>query len=69
MKMLGFVGLESIEELGRIFKDILDCHLTLTEEEIHAYAEQIISNDQKMKNHPEKVTWEDILSIYRSINL
>lgn len=69
MKMLGFIGLESIEDLGRIFKDILDCHLTLTEEEIHTYAEQIIANDQKMKNHPEKVTREDILSIYRSVNL
>lgn len=66
-KMLELIGVESIDALSNIFRAILDFKIELTENEIMKYVENILSNEKKLKNHPERVTRDDLIFIYRNI--
>jgi alcohol dehydrogenase len=67
-RMLELAGISGIAELGDTFRELLKCDLVLSEGEITEYTESMLCNDQKLKNHPEHVTRDDIAGIYRSIN-
>lgn len=58
------MGLSNIEEFGVFIEKIIDKDIIIGEEEINQYVEAMVSNEAKLKNHPDKVTKEDILKIY-----
>ncbi len=60
--------MDSVDELTDIFREILDFqNPSLSAEEIKNYVDGILSNEKKLKNHPEKVTRENLTAIYRTI--
>ncbi len=63
-RILELIGLSSIEEMGRIFHNLIDYEVEVTEEELRDYAKAMASNPSKLKNHPESISLEDIFNIY-----
>lgn len=63
-RMLRILGYDTLEELEDVFNQLIDIKVDITEEEIIDYSEQFISNKGKLKNHPEEVTFKDIVRIY-----
>ena len=63
-KMLNILGLSSLEALEVIFKKLIHLKIDISKEEIEEYSRDFISNKAKLKNHPEEVDFEDIVSIY-----
>ncbi|HHW66324.1 MAG: hypothetical protein PWP07_907 [Epulopiscium sp.] len=69
-KILTCLRLNSLEDLGEYLDVLLGEKETVTENEIFEYAEGMISNEAKLKNHPGKVSKEDIYTIYKkSLNI
>lgn len=67
-RMLSLINVSSVEELSGILQEILPMKpLTLTQEEIRRYVNGLLSNEKKLKNHPEKVSREDLIRIYKTI--
>lgn len=67
-RLLYLVQVESVDELTDIFREILDFqNPTLSSEEIKNYVDGILSNEKKLKNHPEKVSRENLTVIYKTI--
>ena len=50
--------------MGRIFHNLIDYEVEVTEEELRDYAKAMASNPSKLKNHPESISLEDIFNIY-----
>ena len=63
-RMLNILGLGHLEELEEIFGRLIDIKINITEEEIYEYSNSFFMNKGKLKNHPEEVKFEDIVSIY-----
>ena len=63
-KVLSFLNLKDIEELSSIISKLMDTTLDITEKEIQVYAKIMCSNEAKLKNHPEKVGYDEIYNIY-----
>lgn len=61
LKLLEF---SNIDELGTFIKRLSTITLNISQNELKAYAEYMISNKAKLKNHPFKITFEELLSIY-----
>lgn len=67
-RLLHLLNVDSIDQLMEIFREILDFkNPTLTAEEIKKYVDGILSNEKKLKNHPEKVTRENLTAIYKTL--
>ncbi len=66
-RMLTLMGVDSIEELSQIFYHILEFKISLSDEDIKRYVDGILSNEKKLKNHPEKVTGEELTMIYKTM--
>lgn len=64
-RMLGILGFASSEGLINYIDQIIDYSLELSEDEIKAYTRKILSNQGKLKNHPERVTRDQISMMYR----
>ncbi|WP_040214785.1 iron-containing alcohol dehydrogenase family protein [Clostridium polynesiense] len=63
-KILNIIGLNTIDELGDIISKLLNVDIEVTEEELREYTEAFAGNEAKLKNHPEKITKEEIYNIY-----
>ncbi|AFL98981.1 alcohol dehydrogenase, class IV [Desulfitobacterium dehalogenans ATCC 51507] len=63
-KMLNLLQLDDLADLEGIFKKLINVRVEITEEEIMEYAQNFLSNKDKLKNHPEEVQFEDIVQIY-----
>lgn len=59
------LGLKSHEALEGILEKLCKISISVTEEELKHYTEELCENQAKLANHPEKVTTEDIYKIYR----
>ncbi|MDI9510281.1 MAG: hypothetical protein QM217_10825 [Bacillota bacterium] len=62
--MLNVLGISKIEELEIIFNSLIDVKLDITAEEIKEYSINFYANKNKLKNHTEEVSLEDIIGIY-----
>lgn len=68
-KMLKALDLDSLEDLEEILKKLINVNIDVTDEEIMEYSKAFVSNKNKLKNHPEEVTLEDVVRIYsKSLN-
>lgn len=63
-KILSLLNLKDIEEFSSIISKLMDTTLDITEKEIKVYAKIMCSNEAKLKNHPEKVGYDEIYNIY-----
>ncbi|NLL73141.1 MAG: iron-containing alcohol dehydrogenase, partial [Clostridiales bacterium] len=63
-KMLKYLGLSELDQLEVIFNSLIDIKLDITLEEIIEYATKFASNKDKLKNHTEEISLEEIISIY-----
>ncbi len=63
-RALKLLGLSDISELEDIFKHLFTININITDEEIFAYAEAFMDQKDKLKNHTEPVTMQDIIDIY-----
>ncbi len=67
-RLLHLIKVDSIEGLSTILREILNFrNLSLTDTEIKKYVDDILSTEKKLKNHPERVTRDDLTKIYKSI--
>lgn len=64
-RMLGILGFASTEGLITFIDQIIDYQLELSEDEIKSYTRKILGNQGKLKNHPERVTRDQISLMYR----
>jgi alcohol dehydrogenase class IV len=64
--IIGLLGFNTLDELGEFLVDALGEPISLTDDELYSYASSMSNNGAKLKNHPYKVTGDDILDIYRS---
>lgn len=62
-KILNLLGFDNLSELGNYMTEILGT-INLTEEEISEYSKSMFNNKNKLKNHPEEVSLEDIYNMY-----
>ena len=62
--ILSLLGLTSLAELDAFIKEVLG-GFEMTEEEINRYADDMMANTAKLKNHPDPVNHETIVGIYK----
>ncbi|GAA0120696.1 MAG: iron-containing alcohol dehydrogenase [Clostridium argentinense] len=64
-KIISLLNFNNLNELGEFLIEVLGKPMiNITEEEISNYSSSMASNAAKLKNHPDKVSKEDILRIY-----
>lgn len=63
-RILTILEFNHIDEFGTFIKRVATINLNVSKEELKAYAEYMISNEAKLKNHPFKITFEELLNIY-----
>lgn len=63
-KILTILGFNTLKQLGDYISKLSTVHIKISREELETYAKYMISNEAKLKNHPFKVTYEEILAIY-----
>lgn len=63
-KILAILGLNTLDELDKIFKKLFSVNIEITKEEILEYSQAFVSNKNKLKNHPENVELDTIIQIY-----
>lgn len=59
------LGMKNKEELEEVLNSFCSIDIKVTESEIKNWAKGFISNKAKIKNHPEAITEEDIVNIYK----
>ena len=64
-KILYLLTLESLDELGNFLNDMLGSIDSVSSTDICSYSDEMMSNINKLKNHPSPVTREDIIKMYR----
>lgn len=63
-KILYLLALENLDELGDFLNNMLGFVNSVSYEDICSYTDKMISNNNKLKNHPSPVRKENILKIY-----
>ncbi len=64
-KILYLLTLENLDELGDFLNDMLGCVDSVSSTDICSYSDEMISNIDKLKNHPSPVIREDIIKMYK----
>ncbi|MBU5591442.1 iron-containing alcohol dehydrogenase [Clostridium sp. MSJ-4] len=63
-RVLSLLNVKDLEEMIDILNKLMQCDVEITEKEIKVYAETMCSNEGKLKNHPEKIGYDEIYNIY-----
>lgn len=58
------LGFESVQSLGEFIEATVG-RMTITDEEIDRYSDMLMSNERKLKNHPDPITKEDVVRVYK----
>lgn len=65
-KIISLLKFNNLNELGKFLIEALGRPMiNITDEEMSNYSNSMASNAAKLKNHPDKVSKEDILKIYK----
>lgn len=65
MKLLHFMNMDSIKDLENVIKQLVHVEIEITQDEIIKYSNDLYKNKGKLKNHPEEVSLEEIIGIYK----
>ncbi len=63
-QILDLLGFKDLETFGGYMKSLFG-PLCLTEDDLNTYADYIMSNARKLKNHPDPITRDDVMNIYK----
>jgi len=63
-KILYLLTLENLDELGNFLNEMLGYVDSVSYNDICSYADKMVLNKNKLKNHPTSVTRDDVLKIY-----
>ncbi len=63
--ILSCLDFETLDELGDFIVKLATVDVNIATEELENYAEYMISNEAKLKNHPFKISYEELLNIYK----
>lgn len=66
-KILSLLKFNNLDDFGTFLDKLFDEKISLSEKEIIEYSYSMVGNTLKLKNHPTKVTVEDIATIYKSV--
>ena len=58
------LGFETVQEFGQFIDQIIG-PTRITDKEIDSYADLLMANERKLKNHPDPVTKEDVVRMYQ----
>lgn len=58
------LGLQSHSELEGLLYKFTKVNIEISDEEIKAYTDGMWKNQRKLKNHPERVSYEDLYNMY-----
>lgn len=64
-KMLAILGFASADGLMEFIDEIVDYSLELSDEEILTYTKKMLQTQGKLKNHPDRVTKNQITEMYQ----
>ncbi len=67
-KVLELSRFDSIAELGAYFKNIICSSMTkidISYEEIARFTKELMANEKKLANHPDKLSYEQVFMIYK----
>lgn len=62
--ILQALGFEVVSALGGYLRDVLGT-VHIEEKDIHIYADQMMANERKLKNHPDAITKEAVITMYK----
>jgi len=65
-RILALLDFATINEFGGFINELLGDKINLSLEDLENYSTYMSSNEAKLKNHPYKLTYEDILYIYKN---
>ena len=65
-KILSLLGFKTLDEFGNYIEELLSNKVKVSISELEEYSNYMISNEAKLKNHPFKITYDDILNIYKN---
>ena len=63
--MLNILNFDSTEKMMDYIDQIVDYNLELNDNEIREYTRNILNNQGKLKNHPERITRTQIAEMYQ----
>lgn len=58
------LGFQSLEELDKFLKEVLETNEIFTKEDISYYTKEVLKNKMKLSSYPYELTEQDIYSIY-----
>ena len=64
--IIRLLGLSKVEELEEVLTQLINVVVILSDEEIKDYTDLIWNNKNKIKNHPEEISYEELYGIYKN---
>lgn len=64
--ILSLLKVNNLNNFGKFIEELIGKESSVTKEEIEKYTESMISNKDKLKNHPMEVSKKDILDMYKN---
>lgn len=65
-KILSLLGFETLDDFGNYIENLFSNKVIVSISELEEYSNYMILNEAKLKNHPFKITYDDILNIYKN---
>ncbi|MGL6175270.1 MAG: iron-containing alcohol dehydrogenase family protein [Cellulosilyticaceae bacterium] len=64
-RIVKFLGVAHVKELIAIVEELVDVTISVTEEEMVEWTEDMMENEAKLANHPDQVTKEQIYEVFK----
>lgn len=62
--IVNILGFSSLKDLKKVISKLSQINLSITEEEAKKYTDDIWNNKEKLKNHPEDISYDELYNIY-----
>lgn len=62
--IISILGFSSLKDLNKNIKRLSTVNVKISEDEIKEYTDNIWNNKEKLKNHPEEITYDELYKIY-----
>ncbi|MDQ0149577.1 iron-containing alcohol dehydrogenase family protein [Eubacterium multiforme] len=62
--IINILGFSSLKDLKKVINRLSENNISITEKEAKEYTEEIWNNKDKLKNHPEDISYDDLYNIY-----
>ena len=62
--IVNILGFTSLKDLKKFISKLIEIDINVTKEEIKSYTDEVFNNKDKLKNHIENITYDDLYNIY-----